>query len=175
MKPPILRNPGRTQKPVTLPALNACVYPHCVGDCRPDRIGELQARIKELEALINTPLTADWMAAVPLEAAHQVERWTAIHDAGKSALDWFWLIGYLAQKAAIAEVAGDLEKAKHHTISTAAVLLNWHRRLSGEDTGMRPGTSDRPWTTPPAPSSTLARVESGADSFDAPIKPSDSP
>ena len=89
--------------------------------------------------IINTPETADFMAGVPLEAAHQRERWGSSHDAGKTPFDWFWLIGYLAQKAASAAVADDMEKAKHHAISTAAALANWHAALSGADTSMRPG------------------------------------
>lgn len=103
------------------------------------RAAELQAEVDRLKALINSPETADWLRGVPLEAAHQIERWGAEHDAGKTAWDWFWLIGYLAQKAAGAQVAGDASKAKHHTISTAAALLNWHRQISGENTAMRPG------------------------------------
>lgn len=99
----------------------------------------LRDRVAELEARINTPETGDFLKGVCLEAAHQRERWGAQHDAGKSAFDWFWLIGYLAQKAASAEVAGDIEKARHHTISTAAALSNWHLRLSGGDGSMRPG------------------------------------
>jgi len=91
--------------------------------------------------IINTPETADFMAAVPIEAAHQRERWRAAHDAGKTAFDWFWLIGYLAQKAASAAVLGDVRKAKHHTISTAAALANWHAALEGADSTMRPGLS----------------------------------
>jgi hypothetical protein len=106
------------------------------------QVQDLIDRNTYLEALINSPETADWLKGVPLEAAHQIERWGAIHDAGKSALDWFWLIGYLAQKAAMSEIAGDAEKAKHHTISTAAVLLNWHKRLSGEDFTFRPGIAE---------------------------------
>lgn len=105
-------------------------------------IGEVQAlrdRIRELEARINSPETTNWIKGVPLEAAHQIERYGAAHDAGKTAFDWFWLIGYLAQKAATSAVAGDIEKAKHHTISTGAALLNWHRSLTGESAAMRPG------------------------------------
>ena len=79
------------------------------------------------------------MAGVPIEAAHQRERWGVEHDGGKTPFDWFWLIGYLAQKAASAAVAGDDEKAKHHTISTAAALANWHAQLSGITNAMRPG------------------------------------
>jgi hypothetical protein len=91
--------------------------------------------------LINSPETADFMAAVPLEAAHQRERWGSEHDAGKTPLDWFWLIGYLAQKAADSAARGDVEKAKHHCISTAAALANWHASLTGTSQFMRPGLS----------------------------------
>lgn len=95
--------------------------------------------IEGLRAQLNTPETVDFMKGIPLEAAHQRERWGVDHDEGKAPLDWFWLIGYLAQKAAASAMAGDVEKAKHHTISTAAALANWHLRLSGGDTRMRPG------------------------------------
>lgn len=91
------------------------------------------------DKIINSPETADFMAGVPLEAAHQRERWGADHDAGKTPFDWFWLIGYLAQKAADAAVRGDTEKALHHTISTGAALANWHAALSGKSNAMRPG------------------------------------
>lgn len=93
------------------------------------------------DSIINTPETLDFMSGVPLEAAHQRDRWGSAHDDGKTAFDWFWLIGYLSQKAAEAAVLGDLEKAKHHTISTAAALANWHANLSGMSTEMRPGIS----------------------------------
>lgn len=102
-------------------------------------LDKARARLAELEALINSPETNDWLKGAELEAAHQIERWGAEHDTGKSAWDWFWLIGYLAQKAAAAEAAGDKHKAQHHTISTAAALLNWHRHLTGANQRMRPG------------------------------------
>jgi hypothetical protein len=92
------------------------------------------------EAQINIPHTADFMEAVRLEAAHQIGRWGTDHDKGKEPTDWLWLIGYLAGKATNAAIAGDIEKAKHHTISTAAVMLNWHRHLNGDETTFRPGT-----------------------------------
>ena len=94
---------------------------------------------RQMREEINTPIVDDWKAGVPAEATHQQDRWGAEHDAGKGPLDWFWLIGYLAQKAAYAHIDGDIKKAKHHTISTAAALLNWHRALMGDCNAMRPG------------------------------------
>jgi hypothetical protein len=99
----------------------------------------LLAEIERLTTLLNTPEVEDFARGVMLEAPHQRERWGSDHDDGKTPFDWFWLIGYLSQKAAAAAVAGDLDKAKHHTISTAAALANWHLALTGADTSMRPG------------------------------------
>jgi hypothetical protein len=106
-----------------------------------DEIAELKAEIERLNGLINTPHTADFLSAVPLEAAHQIARWGTEHDGGKEPTDWLWLVGYLAGKATNAAISGNIEKAKHHTISTAAAMLNWHRRLSGEDQTFQPGTT----------------------------------
>lgn len=82
---------------------------------------------------VNTPHTRDFIKAVALEVEHQRGRWGADHDAGKEPSDWFWLLGYLSGKALRAAIDGDIEKAKHHTISSAAALLNWHAALSGAD------------------------------------------
>lgn len=103
------------------------------------RAGQLQAEVDRLTALLNTPEVEDFAKGVVAEAQHQRGRWDADHDAGKEPLDWFWLIGFLAQKAATSAMAGDLAKAKHHTISTAAALANWHAALAGDSTTMRPG------------------------------------
>jgi hypothetical protein len=51
-------------------------------------------------------------------------------------------VGYLAGKALHAAVDGDEDKAKHHCISTAAALYNWHCAISGLDVRMCPGRSD---------------------------------
>ena len=104
-----------------------------------DELEKARAEIARLNALLNAPELHDFAKGVVLEAAHQRERWGAEHDAGKEALDWFWLIGFLAQKAATAELAGDNDKARHHCISTAAAMANWFAALLGADTSMRPG------------------------------------
>lgn len=99
----------------------------------------LQAEVDRLRAVLNTPEVDDFVRGAVREAQHQRERWGADHDAGKAPLDWFWLIGFLAQKAATAQIGDDVEKAKHHTISTAAALANWHAAIAGLHNGMRPG------------------------------------
>lgn len=93
---------------------------------------------RELHRLLNTPELVDFAKAVQLEAAHQRERWASDHDGGKTAADWFWLVGYLAGKALHAVVENRLEKAQHHVITTAAALANWRAALLGL-TSMRPG------------------------------------
>ena len=91
-------------------------------------IERLRGRVDELEGLINTPETEDFIEGVKIEAAHQIVRWGLDHDADKTPWDWFWLIGYVSQKAAVAMLSGDIQKAKHHMVTTASVMLNWHKR-----------------------------------------------
>lgn len=83
--------------------------------------------IGRLRAVLNTPELVDFGRAVVLEAAHQRERWGEAHDARKAPEDWFWALGYLAGKALHAARDGELQKALHHMISSAALLNNWHR------------------------------------------------
>ncbi len=92
-----------------------------------------------LTAHLNTPELEDFAKGAVNEAVHQVERWGTDHDAGKTPTDWFWLIGYLAGKAAASHFAGDVDKALHHCITTAAAMANWHRAIKGTDNRMRPG------------------------------------
>ncbi len=101
--------------------------------------GETEERARLRTEIINAPETADFMAAVPLEAAHQRERWGSDHDTGKAAEDWVFLVGWLLGKASQALKSGDCEKARHHTISSAAALANWHAAITGADNQMRPG------------------------------------
>ncbi len=86
-------------------------------------------RKRVLEEALNTPEVEDFDKAIPLESAHQNKRWGVEHDATKEPEQWFWVVGYLAGKALCAFKSGDLEKAKHHCISTAALLRNWHAHI----------------------------------------------
>jgi len=104
-----------------------------------ERVAKLEAENVRLEAIINTPELASFSTGVALEAVHQRERWGSEHDAGKEPSDWYWLLGYLGGKALAAHLAGNREKALHHTISSAAVLANWHAAIMGTHTAMRPG------------------------------------
>ena len=101
-------------------------------------ISDLRARVAALEAKLNTPELHDFSAGVISEAQHQRARWGSDHDAGKEPADWFWLVGYLAGKALASHLAGNLEKALHHTITVASVMANWHAAILGK-TNMRPG------------------------------------
>lgn len=106
-----------------------------------DRYEAALKQIAALTTLLDTPETENFDLAVPLEAAHQVRRWGADHDAGKAPEDWFWLLGYLGGKALASQRGGDSDKAKHHCISSAAVLRNWHAHIRAGESRMRPGVS----------------------------------
>lgn len=91
---------------------------------------ELTRERDRLLALLNTPEIADFMRGVPLEAAHQVEKWGPEHDAEKSGHQWMFLFGFLAGKAVQAVKSGNPEKAKHHAITAGAAAANFHRLVS---------------------------------------------
>ena len=101
-----------------------------------------EAELQRLLGEINSPHIDDFLKAVRLEAIHQRERWGTEHDEGKHPTDWIWLLGFLAGKACTAAVQGDKNKALHHTISSAAVLLNWHAYISGDSMRLRPGQQE---------------------------------
>lgn len=109
---------------------------------RDDYIRAMHDEWKRMRLLINVPGTDEFLENVRTEAAHQIARWGAEHDAGKTHADWFWLIGYLGGKALTSAIKGDREKALHHVITTAAACLNWHRAITGVSTAMRPGIAD---------------------------------
>lgn len=90
-------------------------------------------------ALINSPQTANFLESVKTEAAHQVKRWGEAHDRGKSAENWYWLVGYLAGKALRSAIEGNRDKALHHTISSAAALLHWHTAIATDAFGCGKG------------------------------------
>jgi hypothetical protein len=83
-----------------------------------------------------------FLESTRVEVAHQIERWGTVHDRAKEPADWYWLLAYLSGKALASAIAGDVEKAKHHTISSAAVLANWHAQLTFADNRFTPGDSD---------------------------------
>ena len=97
---------------------------------------DLRAEVDRLAGLLNTPHTGNFFDSVQLEAGHQVLRWGTEHDHHNEPTDWFWLIGFLAGKAVSIP-----EKRKHHIISSAAVLLNWYRRETGDEHTFQPGAS----------------------------------
>lgn len=106
------------------------------------RAASAEKRVREAAEVYDGAMVEDWVEAVKNEAAHQVVRWGTEHDEGKDPEAWFWLLGRLAGKAVDAARRGDLHKALHHTVSSGAVLLNWHARLSAKGSLFRPGTSE---------------------------------
>ena len=115
-----------------------------------------RATVANLRDAIDTPQTDDFLEAVKMEAAHQVERWGEDDRAKKDDLDWLWLIVYLAGKTLFGKVEKNSEttiarhladeaartasriypkyksgegqkKHLHRIITIAAAALNWHR------------------------------------------------
>ncbi len=109
-----------------------------------DGLPEVLGEYERMYDLLNKPEVNDFGRGVTTEAVHQQERWGTSSDKGKTPMDWFWLLGFLAGKALHAAVTGNLDKAKHHCISTAAACANWHAALSGTNTWMRPGIDTPP-------------------------------
>jgi hypothetical protein len=101
---------------------------------------ELTSETDRLNGLLNTPELESFSRGVSLEAAHQIERWGTNHDKGKEPQDWYWLLAYLSGKALRAHCDGDREKALHHTISSGAVLANWHAHIKLGVSKMQPGS-----------------------------------
>lgn len=95
-----------------------------------EEVERLKVQNAHMDRLLNTPEFLNFREGIRLEAAHQVKRWGPSHDRGKGPLDWFWLIGYLAQKIVHSDLAGDKEKALHHCVSTAAACANWHESIT---------------------------------------------
>ena len=89
-----------------------------------------ESELVRLTEILNTPTLEPFSDAVVAEAKHQRYRWGDEQDAKKTAWDWFWTLGHLGSKAAHSALAGDWDKAKHHTIIAAALLANWHRHIS---------------------------------------------
>lgn len=96
---------------------------------------DLAGDVENIMNTINTPELDRFLVGLRVEAGHQVHRWGDPHDRSKSAENWFWLVGYLAGKALRSAITGDVDKAKHHTISSAAALFNWHRAIARDTSG----------------------------------------
>lgn len=86
--------------------------------------------IERLSAMIHTPHNDPFLRGVSIEAEYQVQRWGIEHDQIKNGWDWYWTIGLLSQKAVAAFEAGEVDKAQHHCISTAALMMNLHGIVS---------------------------------------------
>lgn len=119
---------GVTLKHPMSDSLRAAGAGRAVGPGR--RYAEAADELDRLHRLLNIPEMQDFLEGVRREAAHQADRWRE-HDRERTPEDFFWLIGHLAGKALRSQLEGDMGKARHHTISTAAALFLWHRYVAG--------------------------------------------
>ena len=124
---------------------------HSLDITRP-QIAELdhwRARALNAEQLLNSPELHDFARGVVQEAAHQRQRWGTAKDADKSPADWVFLVGHLETRSMMYLQAGNVDKALHHTITTAAALANWHTNISGADSSMWPSLPGQPHASAP--------------------------
>jgi hypothetical protein len=88
----------------------------------------LAGQMEEANRYLNTPEYEDFAAGVVSEARHQLTI-REMDDKLKTPGDWFWTLGYLAGKALWSATNRDWTKTKHHLITSAALLNNWHRAI----------------------------------------------
>lgn len=119
-----------------------CVYPSATAMTAPVPAAQLEKAQTDFErgrlSAINHPELNDFARAIVLEAQHQRERHGALHDRNKTADDWLWTAAHLLTKAAQASRYGDIERYKHHIITGAALLANWHRIVAGGEGSVVP-------------------------------------
>lgn len=96
---------------------------------------DTHAELRRLNAIIHSPESNEFLKGASIEAEYQRQ----LHgvDETDSRYDWqqwFWVTGYLLGKALAAcrSGEGNGEKAKHHLVTSAALLNNWHNVLTGE-------------------------------------------
>lgn len=96
---------------------------------------QLRAEVARLNTIIKHPEHDDFIRGVSIEAEYQ----RCLHgvDASEGRFDWhqwYWVVGYLLGKALAAckSGEGDGEKARHHLVTSAALINNWHNVLTGK-------------------------------------------
>lgn len=92
------------------------------------RLSTAEAELVRLRAIIDRPENDDFLKGVSIEAEHARRRWEK-DDIAKTPFEWMGLVLFLAGKGLKAYLDGDTEKAKHHCVSSAAALLNFHRMI----------------------------------------------
>jgi hypothetical protein len=102
---------------------------HYANPCDREDCCAYREEARRLAKILNTPEIDDFFKGVALESKHQRLRHGDEADLEKDPEEWYWLVGYLAGKALHAQRSGNMEKFKHHLVSTSAVLANWHARI----------------------------------------------
>ena len=87
------------------------------------------AAVEAYKKSLDVPELEDFAKGVLIEAQHQRQRWGNDHDIEKEPQDWYWTVGYLCGKALRSQLDGDMKKFKHHLITGAALMANWHARV----------------------------------------------
>lgn len=88
----------------------------------------LKAERNRLRNIVHRPENNEFLKGVSIEFEYQRSR-TDVKDDEKTPTEWYWTLGHLAGKALHSSMINDIDKAKHHCITAAALLWHWHSRL----------------------------------------------
>lgn len=101
--------------------------------------------VARLRAVIETPENDDFIVGVSIEAEYQCRKHGVDNGlAARNWTQWLWVAGYLLNKAVAACQRDDTEKGKHHLVTTAALLKNWHNVLIGQPAASVHSNSGQP-------------------------------
>ena len=124
-----------------------------VGEGHPP-LETLEKMVKEMErmqSLFASRVFWNFVDGLEREAAEEMGRSRSAPDQEWQKEDWFWLIGWVVGKALQAHIRGDCEKALHHTVSSAAVLINWQAAFIARGEGTKAECSDAAGATEQRP------------------------
>lgn len=110
-------------------------------------ITDLIAEVARLNVIIHAPESDDFLKGVVIEAEYQRQlHGVDASDARFEWHQWYWVVGYLLGKALAACKSGEGngEKAKHHLVTSAALINNWHNVLIGKPAASVHSNSGKP-------------------------------
>jgi hypothetical protein len=88
-----------------------------------------QDAVTAIESAFDDPVIDDFIEGLRIEIPYQQHVWN-VEDAGKSISCWIRLIHHLTAKIGESDWNHKPDKAKHHIITTAAALANFHAAMN---------------------------------------------
>lgn len=101
---------------------------------RAQAIGAAEAtEVGRLFAIINTPESDDFLKGVSIEAEFQRQKHGEHEgDVADYHQNFYWVAAHLLGKALWSLVRGNADKGRHHLVTSAALIFNWHNAISGK-------------------------------------------